>query len=468
MNTIRLALCVAGVSMAAVPHKFTAGTPAKADSVNANFDYLDNALKSKANQAALDSIKAQLASSPTAAGKASQGSVDTLKLIVSTKADTAELNAVKAKLSGTTGPQGPKGDSGAMGPAGPQGIQGPKGDVGPVGPVGPQGPKGDSGAMGLRGPQGIQGLKGDVGATGPVGPQGPKGDSGAMGLRGPQGIQGLKGDPGAAGPAGPQGLKGDVGAVGPAGPQGLKGDVGAVGPAGPQGAPGVTPDLTAYATKTLLSDGLAGKADQSWVSSNFPKIANGKITAATFLAKEPTTQGNTIMIDPSGMSYNFGIGNISGKGWSLTEGSEGSIQLYWYDGFRTGYSPFDVSINGDVSLGATGKTVTVSSNLVVSNSITVKGIPMTVPDYVFEPGYKLATLPEIEAFTKANKHLPEVPSAAEVEKGGLDLAKMNLTLLKKVEELTLHAIAQNKQLESQAAQIQAQNERLQALEASRN
>ncbi len=55
-----------------------------------------------------------------------------------------------------------------------------------------------------------------------------------------------------------------------------------------------------------------------------------------------------------------------------------------------------------------------------------------------------------------------------IEKGGLDLTQMNLTLLKKVEELTLHAIAQNKQLEAQAAQIQAQNERLQALEANRN
>ncbi|MEN9307273.1 MAG: hypothetical protein RL173_1205, partial [Fibrobacterota bacterium] len=59
-----------------------------------------------------------------------------------------------------------------------------------------------------------------------------------------------------------------------------------------------------------------------------------------------------------------------------------------------------------------------------------------------------APLSEVETFTAKHKHLPEVPSAAEIEKGGLDLAQMNLILLKKVEELTLHAIAQQKQIDA--------------------
>jgi len=75
------------------------------------------------------------------------------------------------------------------------------------------------------------------------------------------------------------------------------------------------------------------------------------------------------------------------------------------------------------------------------------------PDYVFEPDYKLSTLAEVESFTRENKHLPDVPSAAEIEKGGLDLAKMNLALLKKVEELTLHAIAQEKRIEALETEI---------------
>lgn len=75
------------------------------------------------------------------------------------------------------------------------------------------------------------------------------------------------------------------------------------------------------------------------------------------------------------------------------------------------------------------------------------------PDYVFAPDYKLAPLAEVEAYTQQNQHLPDVPSASEIEKGGMDLAKMNLALLRKVEELTLHAIAQEKRIRSLEAEV---------------
>ena len=52
-----------------------------------------------------------------------------------------------------------------------------------------------------------------------------------------------------------------------------------------------------------------------------------------------------------------------------------------------------------------------------------------------------------EAF-KANKHLPEVPSAVEIEANGLLLGEMNMLLLKKIEELTLHTINQQSLIES--------------------
>jgi hypothetical protein len=85
----------------------------------------------------------------------------------------------------------------------------------------------------------------------------------------------------------------------------------------------------------------------------------------------------------------------------------------------------------------------------ISGKVVTTGIPASnVADYVFEPGYKLASLSDVEAYTAEHKHLPEVPSATEIEKGGLDLAQMNLVLLKKVEELTLHAIAQQKQIDA--------------------
>jgi len=68
-------------------------------------------------------------------------------------------------------------------------------------------------------------------------------------------------------------------------------------------------------------------------------------------------------------------------------------------------------------------------------------------DYVFADDYKLRPLSEVEKFIKAEKHLPEVPSADEVAEQGIDMAEMDATLLKKVEELTLYIIEQNKRIE---------------------
>jgi len=70
-----------------------------------------------------------------------------------------------------------------------------------------------------------------------------------------------------------------------------------------------------------------------------------------------------------------------------------------------------------------------------------------VPDYVFEEDYKLKSLQEIESYIKENKHLPEIPSAKEIEKNGLMLAEMNMALLKKMEEMTLHMIEMKKEIE---------------------
>jgi hypothetical protein len=70
-----------------------------------------------------------------------------------------------------------------------------------------------------------------------------------------------------------------------------------------------------------------------------------------------------------------------------------------------------------------------------------------VPDYVFAEDYKLKSLQEVEDFIKENKHLPEIPSAQEIEKNGLMLAEMNMNLLKKMEEMTLYIIEQNKRIE---------------------
>lgn len=110
--------------------------------------------------------------------------------------------------------------------------------------------------------------------------------------------------------------------------------------------------------------------------------------------------------------------------------------------------------NGNVGIG----TPNPDEKLTVKGKIHTQEVrvDMTgplVPDYVFENDYKLKTLKEVEEYIKENKHLPEIPSAQEIEKNGLMLAEMNMTLLKKIEEMTLYMIEIKKENEEMKKDI---------------
>jgi trimeric autotransporter adhesin len=89
------------------------------------------------------------------------------------------------------------------------------------------------------------------------------------------------------------------------------------------------------------------------------------------------------------------------------------------------------------------------------------------PDYVFGKDYSLMPLKEVENYINANNHLPEVPSAEVIAKDGLDLGKMDATLLKKVEELTLYLIEQSKQLSAQQQTILKLQEKINSIEQAK-
>lgn len=105
--------------------------------------------------------------------------------------------------------------------------------------------------------------------------------------------------------------------------------------------------------------------------------------------------------------------------------------------------------NGNIGIGTTSP----DAKLAVKGTVHAQEVKVDLlvpgPDYVFEPTYNLPTLAETEAYIKANKHLPEVPSAKEMEANGINLSEMNMLLLKKVEELTLHVIELKKENEKQ-------------------
>jgi hypothetical protein len=76
-------------------------------------------------------------------------------------------------------------------------------------------------------------------------------------------------------------------------------------------------------------------------------------------------------------------------------------------------------------------------------------------DDVFDADYELMPLDELEAYVQRERHLPGVPPQRDVEREGIDLAQTNEMLLRKVEELTLHAIDQQKQIEELKRRIDA-------------
>jgi len=120
--------------------------------------------------------------------------------------------------------------------------------------------------------------------------------------------------------------------------------------------------------------------------------------------------------------------------------------------------------DGKVGIGTTdtkGYKLAVNGS-VVATSVVVK-LYANWPDYVFKKDYQLRPLAEIKSYIDQNQHLPEMPSAKEIATNGQNLGEINQLLTKKVEELTLYLIENNKKQEEQEARLKKLEEQLEAL-----
>jgi len=114
---------------------------------------------------------------------------------------------------------------------------------------------------------------------------------------------------------------------------------------------------------------------------------------------------------------------------------------------RTGGNSYINAISGNVGIGTNNPNQKLTVNGTIYGKEVKVDLQVPGPDYVFEKDYALLSLDKVQSFIAEHKHLPEVPSAKEMEANGINLSEMNLLLLKKIEELTLYQIEANKRIQ---------------------
>lgn len=133
------------------------------------------------------------------------------------------------------------------------------------------------------------------------------------------------------------------------------------------------------------------------------------------------------------------LNNTTGARWRVRSGAGNNLVLV---------APDDATSVAELTLDV-GGNLTIAGNFFAQG-----GTQLTVPDYVFKPGYALMPLEELDAFIRTHQHLPNIPSEAQVAADGkLNMTQLQLKLLEKVEELTLYTLQQDRQIKALEARL---------------
>jgi hypothetical protein len=144
---------------------------------------------------------------------------------------------------------------------------------------------------------------------------------------------------------------------------------------------------------------------------------------------------------------NFPVYGASIKSVSVNNQYGWESDLYLRTTRNNGYTPPQTILDALIIKGGTGNVGIGTTNpqqklhvkgTVYSTEVKVDVAAGTGPDYVFSKNYQLPTLDYLKSYIAQHQHLPEVPSAKEMEAKGVNLGEMNLLLIKKIEELTLY------------------------------
>ena len=248
-------------------------------------------------------------------------------------------------------------------------------------------------------------------------------------------------------------------------------------------------DIASVSALTLYGNGSVGIGfETTYDAGNYQNMGyklavNGSLGAQSadingkLNAQSATINGNLSIKEGSYYSVSFGNAGGQNLGWgtsyigfNATRNNSAENWTVEGDGAHNGSSVIWSNVQGDIcfaSIPSTNGNNKTLSDLNIKNNIKLqllsngilkaKEVQVTLsgwPDYVFSKDYNLLPLSEVEQFIAENHHLPDVPSAAEVEANGINIGEMNAILLKKVEELTLHIIQQEKKIADLQVQIE--------------
>lgn len=206
------------------------------------------------------------------------------------------------------------------------------------------------------------------------------------------------------------------------------------------------------------------KATEGGEPGYFFGVSRNNVGAGVFANSfKPLLEAKTSGIGITGSS--FALGTEDGKAIgtktaqrALVHSTNDALALNWDGEFEGGViveGP-QMRVLGKVNIGIVPNTTT-NYALSVGGPIVAQNLKLIGKniwaDYVFEKDYALRSLKEVEDYVVANKHLPEVPAAKEIIENGMDASELFTIQMKKIEELTLYVIQQNKKIEALEKEI---------------
>lgn len=207
--------------------------------------------------------------------------------------------------------------------------------------------------------------------------------------------------------------------------------------------------------------------------------SSGNVGIGTLSPAADLEVNGRFMVGGANLDVNASLGNLSylsnsGKmliGWNRSQGMGetnfisnqglgGSGGFSFYNYTNSGELKLLMLMNGNGNIGI--GTNAVSDRFAVDGRIKAREVIVTDmgwADHVFDDRYRLPKLSEVSRYITINKHLPGIPSAKEVSESGVRVGEMQARLLEKIEELTLHVIAQEKRIDLQEKEIKIQKKR---------